>query len=307
MSNNNKILSFRDFLILEKESSDTKNQLLDFNNSLVFKTIKDIRTATIGEKEYTFFCIGSGMKSYGESNDNYPYVINKMADEKDKVLVFSPDGIYVVSEAVFNGLISLASCVFSYVKEGSIKIGSSIISAFNRINKYYVDNGESVFEEMKEDPSSLCKTFIKDLFISLNGTPKESEGISLIVVGCYNSATTSFKTIPGFLDKCVYLPAKELNIQSVKYGENIDTFHKVAENTLRNLRIPITKMVEEGLERIASDIESGISKYNKENLKINMDPYRALESAQKRICPSGEVIASKSRPIWDSIFSKKDR
>ena len=159
---------------------------------------------------------------------------------------------------------------------------------------------------MNEDPAGLCKIIISDLFKLAGKYPKTSEAISLIVVGCYNSATSSFKTIPNFLEDCVYGTAKELNIQSVKYGENIETFHKVAENTLRNLNIPITKLVEKGLEKIASNIDSGISKYNKDNLGISSQSYKALESSQKRIAPSGEVIVSKSRPIWDSIFSKKD-
>ena len=59
------------------------------------------------------------------------------------------------------------------------------------------------------------------------------------------------------------------------------------------------------METIASNIDSGISKYNKDNLGINSQAYKALESAQNRIAPSGEVIVSKSRPIWDSIFAKK--
>ena len=299
------ILSFRDFLF-EKENKSSNKSLLDFNNSLVFQTIKDIRTAKIGDKEYTFYCVGSGMKSYAESSDQNKDVLNRIAERKDQVLVFAPDGIHVITEAVFNGLISLASCVYPYVKEGSISIGAGIISGFKRINSYYSKGGKSPFDQMREEPASLCKAIITDLYKLLNGSQKASEGISLIVVGAYNSASSSFKTVPNFLQECVYSPAKELNIQSVKYGENIDTFHKVAENILRNLRIPITKLVENGLEKISSSIEKGIHKYNNENLDINKQAYDALESAQKRIAPSGKVIISKSRPIWDSIFSKKD-
>ena len=299
------ILSFRDFLF-EKENTSSNKSLLDFNNSLVFQTIKDIRTAKIGDKEYTFYCVGSGMKSYAESSEQNKESLNRIAERKDQVLVFAPDGIHVITEAVFNGLISLASCVYPYVKEDSISIGAGIISGFKRINNYYNNNDKSSFDQMKEEPASLCKTIITDLYKLLNGSQKASEGISLIVVGAYNSTSSSFKTVPNFLQECVYSPAKELNIQSVKYGENIDTFHKVAENILRNLRIPITKLVENGLEKISSSIEKGIHKYNKENLDINKQAYDALESAQKRIAPSGKVIISKSRPIWDSIFSKKD-
>jgi hypothetical protein len=244
------------------------------------------------------------MKSYAESTKYGKDALNKIAENKDKVLVFSPEGIYIISEAVFNGLISISSCVFPYAKESDISIGASIISAFKRINDYYKEKGESPFNDMKEDPTELFKTIISDLYKLSGKYPKTSEAISLIVVGCYNSATTSFKTIPNFLENCVYNTAKDLNIQSVKYGENIETFHNVAENTLRNLNIPITKLVEKGLETIASNIEAGISKYSKENLGINSQAYKALESAQKRIVPSGEFIASKSRPIWDSIFSK---
>lgn len=304
MSNRN-ILSFNDFSLLEKENNSGEKSLLDFNNSLVFQTIKDIRNANINGKEYTFFCIGSGMKSYEESSKYGKDALIKMAENKDKVLVFSPDGIYVISEAVFNGLISLASCVFPYVKSGDISIGASIISGFNRINKYYKENGFKSFNQINDSPAGLCKIIISDLFQLAGKYPKTSEAISLIVVGCYNSATSSFKTIPNFLEDCVYGTAKELNIQSVKYGENIETFHKIAENTLRNLNTPITKLVEKGLETIASNIDSGISKYNKDNLGINSQAYKALESAQNRIAPSGEVIVSKSRPIWDSIFAKK--
>ena len=304
MSNRN-ILSFNDFSLLEKENNSSEKSLLDFNNSLVFQTIKDIRNANINGKEYTFFCIGSGMKSYEESTKYGKDALIKMAENKDKVLVFSPDGIYVISEAVFNGLISLASCVFPYLKSGDISIGASIISGFNRINKYYKENGSEYFNQINDSPAGLCKIIISDLFQLAGKYPKTSEAISLIVVGCYNSATSSFKTIPNFLEDCVYGTAKELNIQSVKYGENIETFHKIAENTLRNLNTPITKLVEKGLETIASNIDSGISKYNKDNLGINSQAYKALESAQNRIAPSGEVIVSKSRPIWDSIFAKK--
>jgi hypothetical protein len=243
-----KILSFNDFLLLEKEKPDIEKSLLDFNNSLVFQTIKDIRNANIGGKEYTFFCIGSGMRSYAESTKYGKDALNKIAENKDKVLVFSPEGIYIISEAVFNGLISISSCVFPYAKESDISIGASIISAFKRINDYYKEKGESPFNDMKEDPTELCKTIISDLYKLSGKYPKTSEAISLIVVGCYNSASTSFKTIPNFLENCVYNTAKDLNIQSVKYGENIETFHNVAENTLRNLNIPITKLVEKGLK-----------------------------------------------------------
>lgn len=303
------ILPFKDFLLLEGEENSNKSSLFDLDNKLVYQTLKDIRTATINGKEYTFMCIGSGMAGYAESvskqNENLGKILSKIAENKDKVLVFSPDGIYVISEAVSNGIMSLAFSIFSYVKEMSITAGSSIVYGFKRINSYFEKNGESPFNQMKQDPTGIFNTILTDLYKLAEDSSKASEAISVLVVGGYKSSTSSFKTIPNFLENCLYKVAKDLGIRSVNVGQNIEDFYKVAQNTLNNLGVPITKTIDSGLEKLSSMVEKGIRKSEIFATRLKKESAEALKSAQDRIAPTGKMIVSKSKPVWDSIFGKK--
>jgi len=305
-----KILSFKEFVLFESESRTTK-KLFDLNNKLAYKTIKDLRTSKINDKEYTFFCVGSGMKTYADdvknSDKERGEVLSKMAGQKDKVIVFSEEGIYIISEAVFNGLVSLSTSIFSYVPDGSIRAGISITRVFELINIYFNNKEKAPFDSMKDDPSGICKIIISDLYKLADSSPKASEAVSVLTVALYKSAPTSFKTVPNFLEDCVYKIAKDLNLKSVKVGQNMEDFYKVAQNTLDNLNVPIIKNIEMGLDKMAAAIEKGIRKSNIFSTKIGKEAGEALKAAQERIAPTGKSIASKSKPIWDSIFNKKTK
>jgi len=305
----NKILDFNNFVLFENEITESKSNLFDIDNKLLYRTLKDVKTTTISGREYNFMCIGSGMKAYADSinetNKKIGSVLLKIADKKDKAIVFTPDGIYVVSEAVADGLMTLASSIFSYVKEGEITAGLSVIYTFSRINKYYTDKGEEYFNNMKEDPASLFKMVIKDLYNLAEKSPKASEAVSVLTVGSYKSSTSAFKTIPEFLSSCVYATAKEIGIKSVNIGQNIEDFYKVSQNTLDNLKVPINKTIDDGMEKLTQMIDKGIRKGNVFGARLKKDTQDALKSVQDRIAPTGKAIATKSRNIWDSIAGKK--
>ncbi len=304
-----KILDFKDFSLFESEISEAKSSLFDFEDNLVYQTIKDLRTTTISGKEYTFICVGSGMETYAKSisekNKKAGEIVSKMAAHKDKVLAFSSDGIYIISEAVCNGIMSLSSSIFSYVKEGEITAGISVVYILKKINTYYKDKGEEPFNNMKEDSASFFKLVISDLYKLAEKSPKASEAISVLVVGCYKSSTSSFKTIPNFLEDCVYKTAKEAGIRSVNIGQGIEDFYKVAQNTLNNLSVPINKTIEEGVEKLSEVIERGIRKGGIFATRLKKESGDALKKLQDRIAPTGKAIIAKSKPIWDSIAGKK--
>ena len=291
-----KILDFNNFVLFENEITESKSNLFDIDNKLLYRTLKDVKTTTISGREYNFMCIGSGMKAYADSinetNKKIGSVLIKIADKKDKSIVFTPDGIYVVSEAVADGLMTLASSIFSYVKEGEITAGLSVIYTFSRINKYYTDKGEEAFNNMKEDPASLFKMVIKDLYNLAEKSSKASEAVSVLTVGSYKASTSAFKTIPEFLSSCVYATAKEAGIKSVNIGQNIDDFYKVSQNTLDNLKVPINKTIDDGMEKMTQMIDKGIRKGNVFGARLKKDTQDALKSVQDRIAPTGKAIAT---------------
>lgn len=305
----NKILDFKDFVLFENEVAESKSKLFDIDDKLVYRTLKDVKTTTIGGREYNFLCVGSGMKSYADSviekNKNEGEVLLKIAEKKDKSLVFTPDGIYVVSEAVADGIMTLASSIFSYVKEGEITAGLSVIYTFSRINKYYSDKGTEAFNSMKEDPSALFKMVLRDLYKLAEASPKASEAVSVLTVGSYKAATSSFKTIPEFLSSCIYGTAKEVGLKSIKIGQNIEDFYKVCQNTLDNLKVPINKTIDDGMEKMTQMIDKGIRKGNVFGARLKKDTQDALKAVQDRIAPTGKAIATKSKNIWNSISGKK--
>lgn len=304
-----KILDFKDFTLFENEIAESKSKLFDVDNTLVYKTLKDVKTTTISGREYNFLCVGSGMKTYAdsinESNKKIGSILLKIADKKDKCLVFTPDGIYVVSEAVADGIMTLASSIFSYVKEGEITAGLSVIYTFGRINKYYTDNGEEPFNNMKEEPSTLFKMVLKELYKLAEASPKASEAVSVLTVGSYKASTSAFKTIPEFLSSCVYGTAKEVGIKSVNIGQNIEDFYKVCQNTLDNLKVPINKTIDDGMDKMTQMIDKGIRKGNVFGARLKKDAQDALKNVQDRLAPTGKAIANKSKNIWDSIAGKK--
>ena len=305
------LLSFNDFVLFEDENkTEDKKNLFDMNNKLVFRTIKDLRSLTINKNQYTFFCVGSGMEAYAknvaEKNKEYGDVLSKIASKKDKTLVFTDEGIYIVSEAVFNGIVSLTSSIFSYLNEGSITAGVSVGYTFNRMNIYFNNKGAEPFNNMKEDPSGLFKKVMKELYTLADSSPKASEAVSILTVAAYKSSPTSFKTIPNFLDDCIYKTAKDLNLKSVKVGQNIEDFYKVCSNTLDNLKVPIVKTIEDGMEKLSNIIDKGIRKSTIFGARLNKDSADALKAAQDRIAPTGKIIADKSKHIWNSVFKKNN-
>jgi len=304
-----KILDFKDFSLFENEIAEGKSKLFDFENKLIYRTLKDVKTTTIGGREYNFMCVGSGMKAYAdsvnESNKKIGAILLKIAEKKDKSLVFTPDGIYVVSEAVADGLMTLASSIFSYVKEGEITAGLSVIYTFKRINTYYSDKGEEAFNNMKEDSAALFKMVLRDLYKLAEKSPNASEAVSILTVGAYKSATSSFKTIPEFLNSCIYGTAKDLGIKSVNIGQNIEEFYKVCQNTLDNLKVPINKTIEDGMEKMSQMIDKGIRKGRVLGARLEKEAQEAFKAVQDRIAPTGKAIATKSKNIWNSISGKK--
>jgi hypothetical protein len=306
-----KILDFKDFSLFEAEVSESKSSIFDLENNLAYQTIKDLRTATINGKEYTFICVGSGMSAYAESvsktDKKIGDIISKMASKKDQTLVFSPDGIYVMSEAAGNGVMTLASSIFSYVKEGSITAGISVIYTFKKINIYYKNKGEEPFNNIKENSAEIFNVIMKDLYKLAEESPKASEAVSVLVVGAYKSSTSSFKTIPNFLNDCIYKTAKDTGIRSVNIGQGIEDFYKVAQNTLDNLNIPINKTIEEGIEKLSSAIEKGVRKTEIFSARLRKEAGESLRKLQNRIAPTAKIILSKSKPVWDSISGKKKR
>lgn len=300
-----RILNFNAFRINE-EKSDKK--LFDLDNPLTYQTIKDLRSARINGKGYVFLCVGSGMKTYAEevskNNKDLGEILESISLNKDKVLVFSLDGIYVISEAVYNGIIALASSIFPYIKEGLVEVDPSVFSNLEKINVYYEEKGKDPFFDLLKKPAGFFKKIMNDLYTLAMDSPKASEALSVLVVGAYKSSTSSFKTIKDFQRRCIYEPAESLEITTLNLGRDVEDLYKVAQNTLNNLEFPIARKIEQGGEALSELMDKEI-KYTKRIAKtINSEASEYLLKTQERIAPNGEFVIGKNKPVWDYIFNE---
>jgi len=300
-----KILNFSNFRINEEKS---EQKLFDLDNPLAYQTIKDLRSARIGGKGYVFLCVGSGMNAYASDiakNDrDLGEILDAIALNKDKVLVFSLDGIYVISEAVYNGIIALATSIFPYIKEGSVEIDPSVYSNLEKINVYYEEKGKDPFFDLQKKPAGFFKKIIKGLYSLAMDSSKASEALSVLVVGAYKASTSSFKTIKDFERRCIYEPAEDLEITTLNLGRDVEDLYKVAQNTLNNLEFPISRKIEKGGEELSEIMDKEV-KYTKRIAKtINQDAAEYLLKTQERIAPNGEFVISKNKPVWDYVFNE---
>ena len=300
-----KILNISHFRINEEKS---EQKLFDLDNPLAYQTIKDLRSARIDGKGYVFLCVGSGMNAYASNiakNDrDLGEILDAIALNKDKVLVFSLDGIYVISEAVYNGIIALATSIFPYIKEGSVEIDPSVYSNLEKINVYYEEKGKDPFFDLQKKPAGFFKKIIKDLYSLAMDSPKASEALSVLVVGAYKASTSSFKTIKDFERRCIYEPAEDLEITTLNLGRDVEDLYKVAQNTLNNLEFPISRKIEKGGEELSEIMDKEV-KYTKRIAKtINQDAAEYLIKTQERIAPNGEFVISKNKPVWDYVFNE---
>jgi hypothetical protein len=300
-----KILNFSNFRINEEKS---EQKLFDLDNPLAYQTIKDLRSARIDGKGYVFLCVGSGMNAYASDiakNDrDLGEILDAIALNKDKVLVFSLDGIYVISEAVYNGIIALATSIFPYIKEGSVEIDPSVYSNLEKINVYYEEKGKDPFFDLQKKPAGFFKKIINDLYSLAMDSPKASEALSVLVVGAYKASTSSFKTIKDFERRCIYEPAEDLEITTLNLGRDVEDLYKVAQNTLNNLEFPISRKIEKGGEELSEIMDKEV-KYTKRIAKtINQDAAEYLIKTQERIAPNGEFVISKNKPVWDYVFNE---
>lgn len=303
-----KVLKFADFISEEESTEEVKKKLFDLDNPLTYKTIKDLRSARIDGKGYVFLCVGSGMRTYSEeimkSDRELGEILQEISINKDKVLVFSLDGIYVISEAVYRGIISLATSIFSYTKDGSIEVDPSVYSNLEKINVYYEEMGKDPFLDLLKKPAGFFKKIMKDLYSLAKESSKASEALSVLVVGSYKSSTSSFKTIKNFTERCIYEPAKSMEIRSLNIGRDVEDLYKVAQNTLNNLEFPISRKIEQGGEQLSELMDKEIKYTRRTAEKMDREAGESLLKAQERIAPSGEFVIGKNKPVWDYIFNE---
>jgi hypothetical protein len=300
-----KILNFSNFRINEEKS---EQKLFDLDNPLTYQTIKDLRSARIDGKGYVFLCVGSGMNAYAsdiaKKDRDLGGILDAIALNKDKVLVFSLDGIYVISEAVYNGIIALATSIFPYIKEGAVEVDPSVYSNLEKINVYYEEKGKDPFFDLQKKPAGFFKKIIKGLYSLAMDSSKASEALSVLVVGAYKASTSSFKTIKDFERRCIYEPAEDLEITTLNLGRDVEDLYKVAQNTLNNLEFPISRKIEKGGEELSEIMDKEV-KYTKRIAKtINQDAAEYLLKTQERIAPNGEFVISKNKPVWDYVFNE---
>ena len=114
--------------------------------------------------------------------------------------------------------------------------------------------------------------------------------------------------------KGVYIEGDEGKYQDLlqlknEFGDRVQTInayvdHK-GQNTLDNLKVPINKTIDDGMEKMTQMIDKGIRKGNVFGARLKKDTQDALKTVQDRLAPTGKAIATKSRNIWDSIAGKK--
>lgn len=302
------MLSLFDHQIYEAapKGNTVKGGLFDFDDSKTYNTVKNVKTAIVQGVEYTFLTISQGMRQYAEAQKKAAKAgaeaLLNLAKFVGKVVIFTAAGIYVVTEAIANGLIALATTVFGYAKRGAIAIGSTIATAFKNVNNYFKKLGKAVFNTIKNDAIALAKAFMTGLYKVANLASKAVEAVCALTVAAYKAAKTAFKAVGNFVIDCIYGAAKAAKTVVIKIGKAISDFYNAAVEKYKSLKDSIIKTTKAGVQAVSDGIKKGIEKTKKVASKIKKGVGDALRTAQDKISKTGQEIVSQGKAIWNAIW-----
>lgn len=280
--------------------------LFDFNDSKVYNTVKNVKTAIIGGAKYTFLTISEGMKAYAEAqkkvNIEAANILLNFAKFSGKVIVFTLVGVFVIGKEIADGLLGLASSIFGYIKKGLIGVGSTIITALKNVNDYAKKIGKSVLTAIKNDALTLCKMIMEQLYALANTCAKIGQAITTLTYAAYKISKTVFKSITNFASECIYSAAKKAKVTVIKIGKNIEDFYNSSVKGFNSAKQEIIKTTKDGLDKAAVAIKKGVDKTKKVAAKIKTNAKNALVAAQNKIAQTGKEIQSLGNAIWKAIW-----
>jgi hypothetical protein len=302
------MLSFINDAIYEQgpAGNTVKGGLFDVNDKNVYNTVKAVKTAVIQGARYTFLTIGAGMKAYAEARKKVSVstgeALLNLAKFTGKVVIFTAAGIYVVTEAIANGLFSLASSIFGYAKKGAMAVGSTIVTAMKNVNDYFKKLGKAVFNTIKNDALAVAKAFMTGLYKVANLATKAFQAVAALTVAAYKIAKTAFKGIANFAAECIYGAAKAAKMIAIKIGNDISDFYNASVSSFKKNKDAIVKTTKDGFDAVANTIKAGVQKTEKVANKIKTAAGNALKTAQNKIVNTGKEILSIGSAIWGGIW-----
>ncbi|NBU97746.1 MAG: hypothetical protein EBS19_05945, partial [Spirochaetia bacterium] len=300
------MLSLFNWSLYEGGGNTVKGGLFDFNDKKTYQTVKNVKTAVVQGVQYTFLTIGQGMRSYADAKVKAGKTIGKallnLAKFTGKVVVFTAAGIYVINEAIANGLVSLATSIFGYVKKGAIAIGNTIATAFKNVNDYFKKLGNAVFNTIKTDALAFAKAFMTGLYKVANLASQAVQAVCTLTVGAYRVAKTAFKGISNFTSECIYGAARAAKTVAIKIGKSVSDFYNSSVSAFKSAKDAIVKTTKAGVNAVVSTVKKGIDKTAKVVSQIKSGVGSALKTAQDKIAKTGQEILSHGRAIWKALW-----
>jgi acyl-CoA-binding protein len=283
-----------------------KGGLFDFNDKNTYNAVKNVKTAVIQGAQYTFLTIGQGMKAYADMHVKAAKATGQallnLAKFAGKVVIFTAAGLYVVTEAIANGLISLATSIFGYAKKGAIAIGTTIATALKNANDYFKKLGKAVFNTIKNDALAVAKVFMTGLYKVANLASQAAQAVAVLTVAAYKIAKTAFKAITNFAAECIYGAAKAAKTVAVKIGKAVGDFYNASVSAFKSAKDAIAKTTKAGVNAVVTNVKKGIDKTAKVASKIKTGVGNALKTAQNKIAKTGQEILSHGKAIWKALW-----
>ena len=280
--------------------------LFDVNDKNVYNAVKNVKTAVIQGAQYTFLTIGAGIKAYADAQVKAAKATGQallnLAKFAGKVVIFTAAGLYVVTEAIASGLISLATSIFGYAKKGAIAIGSTLVTALKNANDYFKKLGKAVFNTIKNDALAVAKVFMTGLYKVANLASQAAQAVCALTVAAYKIAKTAFKTITNFAAECIYGAAKAAKTVAVKIGKGIQDFYNTSVTAFKATKDAIVKTTKAGFNAVANTVKAGVQKTVKVAAKIKTGVGNALKAAQNKIVNTGKEILSVGSAIWKGLW-----
>jgi hypothetical protein len=307
LSEDEMVSLFNDEIYEAAPSGNTvKGGLFDLNDKKVYNSVKNVKTAIVKGAKYTFLTIGQGMKAYADAQVKVAKAAGgallNLAKFVGKVVIFTAAGLYVVTEAVANGLLGLATSVVGYVKKGAVAIGSTIVSALKNANDYFKRLGTAVFSSIKNDAEAVAKGFMKGLYAVANTCTKAKEALATLTYAAGKLAKTAFKSIANFTTSCVYNVAKAVGVVAIKIGKGISDFYNGAVSVVKSAKDSIVSATKAGVNAVATGIKAAVNKTAQVASKIKSGVAATFKAAQSKIANTAKEIGSVASAIWGAIW-----
>lgn len=307
LSEDEMVSLFNDEVYEAAPSGNTvKGGLFDLNDKKVYDSVKNVKTAIVKGAKYTFLTIGQGMKAYADTTvkarKSAGRALLNLAKFAGKVVIFTAAGLYVVTEAVANGLLGLATSVVGYVKKGAVAIGSTIVSALKNANDYFRKVGSAVFSAIKSDAKAFAERFMKGLYAVANVATKAKEALATLTYAAGKLAKTAFKSIANFTTSCVYGVAKAVGVVALKIGKGISDFYNGAVSVIKSAKNSIVAATKAGVNAVATGIKAAVNKTAQVASKIKSGVASTFKAAQSKISNTAKEIGSVASAVWSAIW-----